>query len=134
MSSTKIIHDYYSAFNRRDWNGMLSLMDSKVQHDISQGATEVGKEAFAKFLNVMDEHYSEKVVDLCVFQNLDEPTRFAAEFFIEGTYKKTQKSLPVARNQFYKIRVGAFFEVKNGVITRVSNHYNLPNWIHAVSL
>lgn len=127
----EIIEKYYSAFNRQAWGEMLSLLDAEVVHDINQGGIEIGKDAFKKFLSVMDEHYEEQVKELVVFAN--DANRAAAEFFIEGVYKKTQATLPEAKNQKYKIRVGAFFEIKNGRISRVTNYYNLPKWIELVS-
>ncbi|MGE0240292.1 MAG: isopropylmalate/homocitrate/citramalate synthase, partial [Parvibaculaceae bacterium] len=40
--------------------------------------------------------------------------------------------LPKAKGQGYKLRVGAFFEIRNGKITRVSTHYNLKDWTRQV--
>ena len=40
--------------------------------------------------------------------------------------------LPSASGQAYRLRVGAFFEVADGRILRVSNHYNLADWIAQV--
>lgn len=126
-----IIEQYYQAFNSQNWEGMLNLLSDDVRHDINEGGQEVGKDKFRAFLKVMDEHYTEKVVDLVVMEG--ENGRVAAEFFIEGVYKKTQQGLPEARNQSYRIPVGAFFEIKNDRIARVTNYYNLANWIKAVS-
>lgn len=110
---------------------MLSYLDENVRHDINQGASEVGLGKFKDFLGVMDAHYTEKVVNLVVMASGD--SRAAAEFFIDGVYKKSQEGLPPAKGQKYKIPVGAFFEIKNGKITRVTNYYNLNDWIAQVS-
>lgn len=130
MNTEAVIGKYYEAFNQKNWHGMLSLLSEDVLHDINQGGTEKGKDVFQKFLGVMDEHYDEKVTDLVVFTK---DGRGSAEFYIEGYYKKTQAGLPPAKNQFYKLRVGAFFDVKNGLITRITNYYNLPLWTDLVS-
>lgn len=37
--------------------------------------------------------------------------------------------LPPARGQRYERRVGAFFDIADGAIVRVSNHYNLADWL-----
>lgn len=126
-----VIEEYYKAFNEQNWEGMLNLLSDDVRHDVNEGGQEVGKDKFKAFLKVMDEHYTEKVVDLVVMTG--DGGRMAAEFFIEGTYKKSQKGLPEAKNQFYRLPVGAFFEVKNGRIARVTNYYNLAQWIKLVS-
>jgi len=132
MSTFDVIDAYYAAFNVRDWDGMLALLSDHVRHDINQGETEVGKEHFRAFLQKMDEHYSEHVENLVILL-APQPERAAAEFIINGIYKKSQAGLPPASGQAYRIPVGAFFELANEKITRVTNYYNLPHWIAEVS-
>jgi steroid delta-isomerase-like uncharacterized protein len=130
--SKELIRQYYLKFNEGKFGEMIELLAANVQHDLNEGETQKGKTAFAAFMKVMDAHYSERAVELEIFSG-DHPERFAAEFFIEGTYKKTQAGLPEAKNQPYRLRVGAFFEVNSGLITRVTNHYNLREWIAMVN-
>jgi steroid delta-isomerase-like uncharacterized protein len=130
--SKELIRQYYLKFNEGKFSEMIDLLADNVEHDLNEGETQKGKPAFAAFMKVMDAHYSERAVELEVFSG-EHPDRFAAEFFIEGTYKKTQAGLPEAKNQPYRLRVGAFFEVKNSRITRVTNHYNLHHWIQMVN-
>src|SRR5262245_26130098 len=132
MKAKEIVTAYYSAFNRRDAEGLLSLLSEDVVHDINQGKREQCKHAFRDFLGVMDNHYEETVNDLVVMVS-DDGKRASAEFRIDGIYKKTQAGLPPARGQKYSLPVGAFFEVRDGKITRVTNYYNLPDWIAQVS-
>lgn len=110
---------------------MLSLLADDVVHEVNEGEPHLGIDKFRAFMKIMDEHYSEQVVDLAVFSS-DAQNRFAAEFFIDGVYKKSYAGLPEARNQKYKLRVGAFFEVFEGKIKRVTNYYNLNKWIELV--
>ncbi len=133
MSSAEtLILSYYDAFNRGDMQTFLALLDEQVVHHANQGGQETGKAAFSTFMTKMNAHYKEQVVDLVVM--VDKPgTRVAAEFRILGTYLKTDKGLPEARGQSYDLPVGAFFDVKNGKITRVTNYYNLNQWIAMVS-
>ena len=130
MSPQELIERYYDAFNRRDYAGMLALLTEDVIHDINQGARERGKEAFTAFLARMDHHYRERVVDLVVMCT---GQRAAAEFVIEGSYLQTDYGLPPAHGQAYRLAVGAFFELREGRIARVTNYYNLPDWTHQVS-
>ena len=132
QSNIEIIKHYYHCFNSRNWQGMLSLVSDQVQHDSNQGETRIGKTLFAEFMQIMDEHYEEKVVELNVFQ-AENSARLAAEFFIDGVYKKSQPGLPPAHGQTYYLRVGAFFEIEQGKIARITNYYNLPKWIELVS-
>jgi steroid delta-isomerase-like uncharacterized protein len=52
---------------------------------------------------------------------------------IHGTYLATQDGLPEARGQAYVLPVGSFFTLRDGLIARVSTHYNLADWIRQVS-
>jgi steroid delta-isomerase-like uncharacterized protein len=80
----------------------------------------------------MNRSYRERITDLVV---LTEPSgaRAAAEFTVHGTYLDTDEGLPPARGQRYVLAAGAFFELRDGKVARVSNHYNLPDWIRQVS-
>jgi steroid delta-isomerase-like uncharacterized protein len=59
-------------------------------------------------------------------------TRAAAEFVVHGTYKATDAGLPEAHGQTYELPAGAFFDLRDGKISRVSNFYNLPSWLRQV--
>ncbi len=127
----KLIKAYYDRFNAQDVDGFLALLSDKVVHDISQGGVEKGKPAFRKFLGHMNACYREKVKNLVVMTSPD-GRRAAAEFDLTGAYLKTDGKLPKATGQRYKLRVGAFFEVKRGKIVRISNHYNMKDWLRQV--
>jgi steroid delta-isomerase-like uncharacterized protein len=138
MSSAEtIVRAYYSAFNAGDVDGFLDLLTDDVVHGISQGDEERGKAAFRSFLEVMNRCYREEIRDLVV---LTEPTgtRAAAEFQVHGVYLATDPgapaSTPAAANQTYVLPAGAFFTLRNGKIARISNHYNLRDWIRQVTI
>lgn len=128
-----IIEKYYAAFNKGDYEGMLALLSDDVLHEPSQGKPRKGKQLFRDFLKHMEGSYREKVIDPVVFYNAN-ASRAAAEFMLTGEYLKTDEGLPAAKGQKYKLRVGAFFEISHGKITRVSNHYNLQDWIDQVTV
>ncbi len=129
--TTQLIHRYYEAFNTGDRETMLALLSDTVVHDINQGGTETGRDAFRAFLQRMDRCYKEQVVDLVVLQSAN-GTRAAAEFFIDGQYIATDEGLPEASGQTYHLRVGAFFEIQDSLITRVTNYYNLQDWLRLI--
>lgn len=129
--TTALIENYYRVFNSGDREAFLALLTDDVAHDINQGGTEVGKGAFRVFLQRMDRCYREQVVDLVVFSNAD-GTRAAAEFFIDGEYISTDDGLPPATGQTYHLRVGAFFDVRAGRVARITNYYNLQEWLRLV--
>jgi steroid delta-isomerase-like uncharacterized protein len=131
MHALDLVQAYYAAFNRQDWAGMLALLSADVRHDINQGEAQIGLEKFEKFLAHMDDCYAEQVQDLVLLGETS-GTRVAAEFNISGVYKKTDGTLPAANGQTYLLPVGAFFSIENGKISRVSNHYNLRDWINMV--
>jgi steroid delta-isomerase-like uncharacterized protein len=63
----------------------------------------------------------------------DDGKRAAAEFTVLGEYLETDEGLPPARGQTYRLPAGAFFEVRDGRVARVTNYYNLQDWIAQVA-
>ncbi len=122
-----LIQHYYDTFNQGDRETLLSLLHPAVVHDINQGASETGVDAFRDFLARMDRCYREQVEELVVMAATD-GSRAAAEFFIQGAYQHTDEGQPPAAGQTYRLRVGAFFEIEEGRIARVTNYYNLAEW------
>lgn len=131
MSTADLIQRYYNTFNGGDREALLDLLADDVAHDINQGDTEEGKTAFRAFLKKMDHSYAEQVQDLVIMTS-NFGTHAAAEFYIQGTYLKTDEGLPPATGQTYRLRVGAFFDVRDGLIFRVTNYYNLNKWLRMV--
>jgi steroid delta-isomerase-like uncharacterized protein len=130
MDARELIEAYYLAFNRGDWDGMLALLADDVVHDINQGGREIGVAAFRAFLARMERCYAERLTDIVVMAEGD---RGAAEFLVHGTYKASDAGLPPAHGQRYTLPAGAFFELRAGRIARVSNFYNLADWLQQVS-
>lgn len=125
------IKDYYSAFNSGDRTALLAMLTDDIVHEINEGGTEIGISAFSEFLKRMDRSYKETVEDLVVFTS-STPDRASAEFFIRGEYLSTDEGLPEASGQAYHLRVGAFFDIRDGKIARVTNYYNLQSWLGMV--
>ncbi|HBN53302.1 MAG TPA: isopropylmalate/homocitrate/citramalate synthase [Stenotrophomonas sp.] len=126
-----LVRGYYDAFNRGDWAGMLERLAADVAHDLNQGARENGREAFAAFLRRMDASYREQLREVVVMASTD-GTRAAAEYVVHGEYHHTDEGLPPANGQRYVLPGGAFFDIRDGRIARVSNYYNLQDWIAQV--
>jgi steroid delta-isomerase-like uncharacterized protein len=126
-----LIERYYDAFNRRDREAMLELLDDDVAHDLNQGPRERGRDAFRVFLARMDRCYAEQLRDVSIVASAD-GTRAAAEYVVHGRYLETDEGLPPARGQAYVLPGGAFFEARAGRITRVTNYYNLQDWLAQV--
>jgi len=126
-----LIERYYAAFNRGDWNAMLDCLTDGVVHDLNQGPREKGRDAFRAFLARMDRSYSEQLRDIVAQSNVD-GSRAAAEYVVHGTYKASDEGLPAANGQKYVLPGGAFFDIEGRKIARVTNYYNLQDWIAQV--
>jgi len=126
-----LIERYYAAFNRGDWNAMLECLTDDVVHDLNQGPREKGRDTFRAFLGRMDHSYSEQLRDIVALSNAD-GSRAGAEYVVHGTYKVADEGLPPAKGQKYVLPGGAFFDIRDGRIARVTNYYNLQDWLAQV--
>lgn len=111
---------------------MLALVDDNIRHEPNQGEPRIGKALFSEFLEKMDRCYAEKLTDI-VFLSNESGNRFAVEFTVNGIYKMAEEGLPPANGQSYVLPAGAFLEVHNDRITRVTTYYNLELWMTLVS-
>ncbi|TJY62371.1 isopropylmalate/homocitrate/citramalate synthase [Sinimarinibacterium sp. CAU 1509] len=131
LTTVQLIDRYYAAFNAGHWEDFFALLTDDVSHDINQGGRESGKPAFRRFIDQMNACYREQIVDIQILCNAD-GTRAAAEYTVLGTYLNTDEGLPPARGQTYRLPGGAFFDIRDGKVSRVTNYYNLQNWLHQV--
>lgn len=127
-----LVSRYYAAFNAGDRAAMLDLLADDVAHDLNQGPREDGKAAFRAFLARMDRCYRERLEDIRVLASAD-GTQAAAEYVVHGEYLADDEGLPPARGQHYVLPGGAFFSIRDGRIARVTNYYNLQDWIAQVA-
>jgi steroid delta-isomerase-like uncharacterized protein len=126
------IEKYYRAFNEKRFNDMVDLLTDDVVHEINQGERQQGKKAFVAFLKNMDRFYDEHLEDVAIFSGTNK-NRFAAEFICHGVYKESAPGLPNAKGQQYKLPVGAFFELRGESISRITNYYNMSDWLKQVT-
>ena len=131
MSAADTIRAYYDAFNAQDMDAFLALLDENVEHDINQGERQTGKAAFATFMQHMNRCYRETLTDMVIMAHGD--NRGAAEFTVNGEYLATDEGLPEANGQTYRLPAGAFFEIRDGKVARITNYYNLNDWIAQVN-
>ncbi|MBW6419581.1 ketosteroid isomerase-related protein [Celeribacter sp. PS-C1] len=132
VETLALLTRYYEAFAAHDHATMLDCLTDDIEHRINQGPVEHGKEAFAAFMVTMDTAYQETLADMVLFAN-DEGTRAAAEFRVLGKYLKTAEGYPEAHGQSYDLPAGAFFDIRDGKIARVSVYYNAEDWVAQVS-
>ncbi|WP_438970110.1 ketosteroid isomerase-related protein [Methylophaga sp.] len=132
QATVNLLQQYYDAFNRQDMESFLNMLTDDVIHDVNQTGREVGKEAFSKFMDRMNAHYKEQIVDISITTN-DEGDRAAVEFTVLGEYLSTDEGLPEADGQTYRLPAGAFFEIRDGKVARITNYYNLEDWIAQVA-
>jgi steroid delta-isomerase-like uncharacterized protein len=132
MTALETVQAYYHHFNAKHWQGMLDLLHPDIKHEANQGDTRIGKALFTEFLAHMERCYDEQLTDMVFFS---EPSnqRVAVEFVVNGTYISTDSDLPEAKGQQYVLPAGAFLEVTDGKIARVTTYYNLPLWMEMVS-
>jgi steroid delta-isomerase-like uncharacterized protein len=123
---------YFDAFNAGDTDGMLACLSDDVAHHVNEGVIREGKDLFAQFCAHMSRCYRENLTDMVIFEAAD-GTRASAEYIVNGTYLETDAGLPDARGQSYRLPAGSFFDLKDGLITRVTTYYNLADWTKQVA-
>jgi steroid delta-isomerase-like uncharacterized protein len=123
-----LIARYYATFNGGDRSAFLALLTEDVVHDLNQGDREIGKPVFATFLARMDRCYREQIRDIRITVGAD-GTHAAAEYVVHGTYLQQDDGLPPATGQTYVLPGGAFFDLRGGKVARVTNYYNLQDWL-----
>lgn len=128
----QVIKRYYDAFNAGDRDAILAELSDTVVHHVNEGERRIGKDKFRSFLEHMDRCYREVITDLVILTTPD-GSRAAAEFMVNGTYLKTDSGLPAAHGQTYRLPAGAFFDLADGKITRVTTYYNLAEWVRQVT-
>jgi ketosteroid isomerase-like protein len=108
-----LIERYYAAFNAGDSEAMLACLAEDVVHDVNQGARRTGKAAFRAFSAHMERCYAEQLESIAIME--------------------TDEGLPPAGGQTYRLPAGAFFEVGDGLIVRVTTYYNLAAWLRQIA-
>jgi steroid delta-isomerase-like uncharacterized protein len=131
QQAINLIEQYYAAFNSADMDTFLNLLTDDVIHDINQGKREIGKDAFRQFMACMNFNYKEQLVDMVIMATPD-GKRAAAEFVVLGKYIQSDDGLPAAKGQEYRLPAGAFFEIRDNKVARITNYYNLQDWIAQV--
>jgi steroid delta-isomerase-like uncharacterized protein len=132
QGTVALIERYYAAFNDGDSEGMLACLSEDVAHDVNQGRRRSGKRAFREFTKHMERCYAEQLENRTIMASAD-GTRAAAEFLVLGTYIETDEGLPPAAGQTYSLPAGTFFEVRDGLIARVTTYYNLADWLAQIA-
>jgi len=123
----KLVRAYYKAFNMGDAAAMHACLAPQVEHHVNQGGVRKGKAAFTEFSRHMADCYKEKLKDIVIMVGKG-GKRAAAEFVVHGKYIATGEGLPPAKGQTYVLPAGTFFEIDDGLITRVTTYYNLKDW------
>ena len=123
-----LLQGYFNALNERDIRACLALVCDELILQPNQGLTEQGRDAFAGFLERQLHCYRE-VLEPQVILADPQGRHAACEYLVSGEYLATDDGLPEAYGQHYAMRVGAFFDIHDGLISRISLHFNLPDWL-----
>lgn len=118
-----IVQAYFDAFNQSDIDALLALLHEDVVHDINEGERQIGKQAFRLFYAQAMRSFDETRSDLAIMVS-QSSGRAAAEFTRRGSYVSSVEGLPAANGQTYSLQGGVFFEMDDGLITRVTGYFN----------
>lgn len=129
----QLLRRFFDAQNAGNIEAMLDCVSDSVVHDVNQGGERrTGKHRLHAYLARMAHHYSETLSDVVLLVS-DDGQRAAAEYNVSGKYLNTEDGLPPASGQTYRLPAGTFFAIENGEITRVTQYYNLTDWITQIT-
>ena len=116
--SRALVKSFLDALNAANHDAALAMLGEDVVHDTHDGR-KIGKDEFRWFLGMASRNFRETISDVAIM--VDEGGgRAAAEFTARGVYLSTVEGLPIADGQSYALREGMFFEIDDGLITRVT--------------
>ncbi|MCC0039964.1 MAG: nuclear transport factor 2 family protein [Brucellaceae bacterium] len=116
--SRALVKSFLDALNAANHDAALAMLGEDVVHDTHDGR-KIGKDEFRWFLGMASRNFRETISDVAIM--VDEGGgRAAAEFTARGVYLSTVEGLPAADGQSYALREGMFFEIDDGLITRVT--------------
>ena len=116
--SRALVKSFLDALNAANHDAALAMLGEDVVHDTHDGR-KIGKDEFRWFLGMASRNFRETISDVAIM--VDEGGgRAAAEFTARGVYLLTVEGLPAADGQSYALREGMFFEIDDGLITRVT--------------
>lgn len=107
----KLLRRFFDAVNASDSAAALACLAEDVAHD-RPGGREIGHDAFRQFLAGRMRHGGETIADIAIMTD-EGGGRAAAEFTRRGRG---------AIGASYSTAAGLFFEIDDGLITRVSDH------------
>lgn len=126
-TAKQLIERYFAALNAGDHEAMLACLADDVTHDLADGGREIGKHEFRWALGLRARHFRETVSDIAVMTGED-GGRAAAEFTVRGNYIATRPGLPAANGQSYSLLAGIFFEIDDGVFSRITEYRDVDGW------
>lgn len=126
-SAKALIERYFDAFNASDHEAMLACVTDDLAHDVEGQGREIGKDKFRWYLGMRARHFRDQVSDLVVMV-APGGARAAAEFTLRGSYVWTRQGFPEANGQSYSVLAGTFFEIDDGLMSRVTEYCDLAAW------
>ncbi|MEO8672503.1 MAG: ketosteroid isomerase-related protein [Tahibacter sp.] len=129
--ATELVLRYCTAFNRGDADAMLGCLAEDVVHEANQLPRETGRVSFAKAIEHRQRCYREQWKSIVVMSNMD-GAHAALEFVAHGEYLQQDNDMPAAHGQPYVLGGGAFFEIRDGQIARLTEYANREDWLRQV--
>ena len=128
--SAELIERYYAAFNDGTAKACSPAQRGRgARREPGQAAS--GKEAFREFTRHMERCYGEQLENMTIMAATD-GTRAAAEFSGGRDLYRDRRGAAAGAGQTYTLPAGTFFEVRDGLIARVTTYYNLADWLAQV--
>lgn len=111
-----LVRRFLDAVNASDSQAALACLAEDVAHDRPDGQREIGHDAFRQFFADRLSHGDQTLADIAIMSD-ENGNRAAAEFTRRG-----RSAASGAPGERYSMAAGLFFEIDDGLITRISDH------------
>ena len=120
----------FAAFNARDWDNVLALVDPECVLEIGSNARMTGVTGAREIIGFYEQFYEMRFVS---YRHFVAAHRSSTEAMMRVKYIATEPGMPEARGQVCDVPFACFGEVRGGRYTRIRMIFSFVEWINIVS-
>ncbi len=133
VDQKKFTDDYIKAWNSHDPNKILTFFtDNCIYEDLALGAVSHGKKELTAFINQVIYEFPDFKLELKSAFNAGDWV--GSEWVMSGTFAKSANPALPATGKTFSVRGASIGQMKNGLISRNSDYWNMTAFLQQVGL